>query len=440
MLTSIIFTYNHENSIAKCIDSILEQKTTYPYEIHIWDDCSTDKTSEICRKYAAQYPDKIKLTVQKKNTFCGPYLEMQSLAAIKAIKTPYFCIIDGDDYWCDESKIQIALDFLEAHPEYNGFAHDTLQVEVGNNTERSYIHDSLKIDTIKNPVTFSAKAPFFLTSSRIFRTGDYADKNILPIDYLFYYYHLSQGPIYYYDKIMAAYVVGENSTFAIQGTKMIQYLNSMFAYKLFLLFGIKEDKFCTEMQLKYGNTCGIGDKYYKKLQIAKKIFGVNWGWKIFMYTNFMPKFGRDCLNINYIYANRALVKKVADERVNDKQNLVKNKEKSQEELIRFMHQMEILYQKNKTVFISASAVIKIFDKVALTAIGLNEFQTIALLEKKYPEFREYIFKEYRTYKSVYPREKSKLKKYKKRYQRLLVTSILLLFTTIVSCAVLWSKI
>ena len=69
MLTSIIFTYNHDNSIAKCIDSILEQKTTYPYEIHIWDDCSTDKTSEICRKYAAQYPDKIKLTVQKKTHF-----------------------------------------------------------------------------------------------------------------------------------------------------------------------------------------------------------------------------------------------------------------------------------------------------------------------------------------------------------------------------------
>lgn len=439
MLTAIIFTYNHENSIAKCIESILEQKTTYSYEIHIWDDCSTDKTSDICRKYAAQYPGKIKLTVQKKNTFCGPYLEMQSLAAIKSIKTPYFSIIDGDDYWCDENKIQIALDFLELHSEYNGFAHDTLQIDIGNSKESSYIHECLKIDHIKNPVVFSAKAPFFLTSSRIFRTGDYADKDILPIDYLFFYYHLSQGPIYYYDKIMAAYVIGENSTFASQGTKIIQYLNSMFAYKLFLLFSAQQDSFCTEMQLKYGESCGVGQKYYKRLRFFKKIFGVNLGWKMFMYANFVPKFGRDCLNINYIYANRTQVKKVADNRFLNNRNIEEDKLKHRENLNNFLYQVKSLYQKNKTVSISDPAVIEIFDAVALTAIGLNDFQIIVSLEEKYPEFREYIFKEYRTYKTVYHKEKSKLKKYKKRYQRLLVITILLLVMTIVSCAVLWSK-
>lgn len=440
MLTAIIFTYNHEYSIAKCIESILEQKTKYPYEIHIWDDCSTDKTSAICRKYAEQYPDKIKLTVQKKNTFCGPYLEMQSLAAIKAIETRYFCIIDGDDYWCDENKIQIALDFLEAHLEYNGFAHDTLQVDVGNNTESSYIHDCLKIKNIKNPVIFSANAPFFLTSSRIFRTGDYKHKDILPIDYLFYYYHLSQGPIYYYDKIMAAYVIGNNSTFASQSTQMIQSLNSMFAYKLFLLFGPPQDKFCTEMQLKYGEGCGVGDKYYRRLLVFKKIFGVNWGWKMFMYTNFVPIFGRDCLNINYIYANRVQVKKNVDTRANDKQDTVKRKRKCQQEINKFLRQVEALYRKNKRVSIYAPEAIKIFDAVALTAIGANDFQIIASLEEKYPEFREYILKEYKTYKTVYPQAKSKLKKYKKRYQRLLVVAILLMLMTIVSYAILWSKI
>lgn len=439
MLTSIIFTYNHESSIAKCIKSILEQKTTYPYEIHIWDDCSTDKTSDICRKYAAQYPGKIKLTVQKKNTFCGPYLEMQSLAAIKAVKTRYFCVIDGDDYWCDENKIQIALDFLESHPEYNGFAHDTLQVDVGSGSERSYIHDCLKKGRIENPVTFSSEAPFFLTSSRIFRTCDYADRDILPIDYLFYYYHLKKGPIYYYDKVMAAYVIGNNSTFASQGTNMIQYLNSMFSYKLFLLFGEEEDKFCTEMMLKYGVGCGVGDKYYKRLLFFKKIFGVNLGWKLFMYANFVPKFGRDCLNINYIYANRTHVKNVADKRSVDKQNSEKDMMQRKEELNRFLHQIDKIFQKNSSVSIYDPEVSKAFDAVALTAVGMNDFKTVAMLEEKYPEFREYIFNEYRSYKTIYYKEKRKLKKYKKRYQRLLITSILLMITTIVSCAMLWSN-
>lgn len=159
LLTAIIFTYNHNDTIAKCIESLVNQKTSYPYEIHIWDDASIDGTSDICRKYAAQYPEKIKLIVQEKNTFCGPYCEMQSFAAIKSIRTPYFCIIDGDDCWCDENKIQIALDFLENHPEYVGFAHDTLQVNKYDNTIHSYVHDLLKQD-IQNPVVLCGGGVF----------------------------------------------------------------------------------------------------------------------------------------------------------------------------------------------------------------------------------------------------------------------------------------
>ena len=440
MLTSIIFTYNHEGSIAKCIDSILEQKTTYPYEIHIWDDCSTDNTSDICRKYAAQYPDRIKLTVQKKNTFCGPYLEMQSLAAIKAIKTRYFCIIDGDDYWCDENKIQIALDFLESHPEYNGFAHDTLYIDYNNNLNGSYIHDALKIDKIENPVKFNSKAPFFLTSSRIFRTGDYAEKNILPVDYLIYYYYFSKGPIFYYDKIMAVYTIGVNSTFANQSNDIMKYLNGMFPYRLFLLLGKKEDSFCTEMQLKYGKFVGIGDKYYKRLIFIKKIFGIDLGWKIFMYINFVPKFGIDCLNINYIYANRAMAKKIADKRAEDKQNIEKNKIKQREELIKIINKIELFYKNNKEVSIYDDNLINIFDSAALISMELDDFNSIEMLEKKYPEFNKYIFKKYKLYKITNIKEKNKIKKYKKRYQYLIIISSILLTLIVLLGAVLWSTI
>lgn len=433
MLTAIIFTYNHEKSIAKCIESILHQKTTYPYEIHIWDDCSTDKTSNICRKYAKQYPDKIKLTVQKKNTFCGPYLEMQSLAAIKAIKTKYFCVIDGDDYWCDNNKIQIALDFLETHPKYQGFAHDTIQVDCQSNTESSYVHDCLKIAKIKNPVKFGVDAPFFLTSSRIFRTTDYADKDVLPIDYLFYYYNLSKGPIYYYDKCMAAYVIGENSTFANQGTKMIQYLNSMFAYKLFLLFGPSKDEFCTKMQLKYGMASGVGKKYYNRLIFLKKIFGINLGWKLFMYLNFVPKFGRDCLNINYIYANRKKVKEIADSRSDTSQE-------TQKTLSKIIHKLDNLYHKNKNIDIYSQKTVQIFDALALSLIGKDDFKLIASIEEKYPELREYVFKEFRAYKTVFPVLEKKVKKYRKRAKRFLILSVILMFTTILLSIFLWSKI
>lgn len=48
-------TYNGEKYIREQIDSIIGQ--TYPiYELIIQDDCSTDRTVDICKEYAARYP------------------------------------------------------------------------------------------------------------------------------------------------------------------------------------------------------------------------------------------------------------------------------------------------------------------------------------------------------------------------------------------------
>ena len=307
LLTAIIFTYNHNISIAKCIESHLNQKTTYNYEIRIYDDCSNDGTTEICREYAKKYPEKIRLIVQKENTFCGSYMKMQSYDAICHIDTKYFCIIDGDDYWCNENKIQIALDFLEKNPEYIGWAHDTAVLTPVE--RKSYIHDDLKLN-IQNPVTFSADAPFFLTSSRIFRTSDYKEKHILPIDYLFYYYHFLKGPIYYHDEIMAVYVLGAQSTFANNFDKN---LNSMFAYKLSKLFDFKQDEFCTEKLKWYDVTNKVGLKNYNKLLFLKKIFGVRFGWHVWFFLTFVKKYGLDSMNINFVYSSRKKTKNNVDE-------------------------------------------------------------------------------------------------------------------------------
>lgn len=310
-LTAILFTYNHHDTIARCIESLLYQNTEYSYEIHIWDDCSIDGTSEICRRYAEKYSDKIRLFLQKKNTFLNSDLGLQSYAAISNIKSDYFCVIDGDDYWCDESKIQTALDFLEAHPEYIGFAHDTLQVDKNSCTSQSYINTLLKMK-ISNPVTFSADAPFFLTSSRIFRTSGYHHKNILPIDYLLYYYHLSKGPIYYCDKIMAAYVIGENNTFANLDGKICD-LNSMFPYKLSKMFDFQHDEFCTAMLKKYDDANSVGETRYKTLCLLKRIFGVKYGWHIWFYLTFVFQYGIESTNINFVYS-RSRAKSRSDER------------------------------------------------------------------------------------------------------------------------------
>ena len=50
-------TYNHERYLARAIESVLEQRTTFGVELVLGEDCSTDSTREICKAYAARYPE-----------------------------------------------------------------------------------------------------------------------------------------------------------------------------------------------------------------------------------------------------------------------------------------------------------------------------------------------------------------------------------------------
>lgn len=310
LLTVIIYTYNHAYSIEDCIKSVFEQKTDYPFVINIWDDCSTDGTSDICKSYSRKYPDKIKCIVQKKNTFTGSYKKMQSRYAMKSVKTKYWCAIDGDDRWCNENKIQMALDFLENNPEYIGYAHDTTIYNAYKKESRSHVHDVMKYDLKDgDKCELKGDAPFFLISSRIFRTTDYAQKFILPIDYLVYYYHFSKGSIYYHDEQMAVYNITNQSTFA---KKPNPYLVFIQAYNIMKMLNFEADDIASAKIKRNCNAFMDNENVYNRLCKLKEIFGVKWGWHVWALLTCVPHLGFECLNRYFIYKNRKATKKEAD--------------------------------------------------------------------------------------------------------------------------------
>ena len=57
MLSVIMTTYNHERYIAKAIESVLRQQTTFRVEIVVGEDCSTDRTLNIARDYQSMSPE-----------------------------------------------------------------------------------------------------------------------------------------------------------------------------------------------------------------------------------------------------------------------------------------------------------------------------------------------------------------------------------------------
>ena len=81
-ISVVIITLNVENTITRCIDSILEVAD----EILVVDSFSTDRTEEICRQYNTNF---------LKNPFEG--FRQQKNWAIAQAKYDYILSIDADE-------------------------------------------------------------------------------------------------------------------------------------------------------------------------------------------------------------------------------------------------------------------------------------------------------------------------------------------------------
>lgn len=109
----VMVTYNQEKYIAKAIESVLIQKTTFPFLIIIGEDFSTDRTRLICKQYANRFPDKILLLENETNY--GLVRNYKRLFDVCTAK--YIAILEGDDYWIDENKLQKQKEILDSDTE-----------------------------------------------------------------------------------------------------------------------------------------------------------------------------------------------------------------------------------------------------------------------------------------------------------------------------------
>lgn len=98
----LMATYNGEKYVAQQIDSILAQKGVET-NIIISDDCSSDGTAEIIKKYHEIYGDRVKYSINEKNkNFTYNFLDM-------IFSCPddyeYYSLSDQDDVWLEDKLI-----------------------------------------------------------------------------------------------------------------------------------------------------------------------------------------------------------------------------------------------------------------------------------------------------------------------------------------------
>ena len=123
LVTVSVTTYQHGAYIQECLDGILMQKTSFPFEVIVGEDGSVDDTAEICKQYADKYPNKIRLFLRDRTIshYINEFGKDRMLnATFQRMHTrgKYYAACEGDDYWLDPYKLQKQVDFLEANPGY----------------------------------------------------------------------------------------------------------------------------------------------------------------------------------------------------------------------------------------------------------------------------------------------------------------------------------
>lgn len=167
LVSVLMITYNHEEYIARAIEGVLAQRTDFPFELIIGEDCSTDSTGKIAREYAQRFPDVIKLIASTQNV--GGH--ENSHRTQRAARGKYFAWCEGDDYWHDPRKLAIQADFLERNPDY-GYVfsdYDVLHVKDGTRIESFLRHTNYPVVEQRTVADFALDRHGVLTCTVMMR-------------------------------------------------------------------------------------------------------------------------------------------------------------------------------------------------------------------------------------------------------------------------------
>ena len=254
-----ITTYNLEQFIAQALESILMQKTSFPFKIIVADDCSTDNTLSILNEYEGKYPDVIKVLPSEKNL--GSLANSNRL--FDGLDAEYFSFLDGDDYWLDETRLQRQVDFLDAHREYSMCGGNTQYMREGALCERMIspgeLNKSYSFDDYVR-----GDMPFIHTSSLVVRNtiiskglphhyfdavGSFEECALRGEDFR-RVIHLQRGPVFLMDGLFSVYRIHGKGLWQ-SSSPFKKQMEGAISYNFYgKFFGEENDRFFKKQAIK----------------------------------------------------------------------------------------------------------------------------------------------------------------------------------------------
>ena len=223
VVSVVCITYNHEAFIAEAIEGFLIQETTFPIEILIHDDASTDRTPEIIRSYQSKHPDLIKPILQVKNQYSlRGFGFLGDLFAIAQGK--HIALCEGDDYWTDPLKLQKQVDFLESDPNIVIVGHRVKYLNNKNQNSQEYI--SAEEKEVGNVIDI-LKRNYLPTASVILRRSAMPDlswlieiiQDLKQGDWPLFVFTAQNGKILFLNEVLAVYRVHGTSVWSSLSAK-----------------------------------------------------------------------------------------------------------------------------------------------------------------------------------------------------------------------------
>lgn len=199
-------TYNHENFIRDAIEGFLMQETTFPVEIFIHDDASTDRTAEIIKEYADKYPKLFWTVLQSENQWAKGNRRILFDYHTKQ-RGEFIALCEGDDYWTAKDKLQNQVEILLKDPSINLVFHNAWAKHVDSRRDffLNYSIDKKRFDLID----IITREWFMATSSVVHRKHIQIPPHIANFaiagDRLIHIYSCLCGDAVYYDSVCSVY-------------------------------------------------------------------------------------------------------------------------------------------------------------------------------------------------------------------------------------------
>lgn len=113
LVSVVMLAYRHERFLEEAIEGVAFQQSDFPFELIVGEDCSPDGTRDVALALQRKYPGMIRLLTSDANV--GGKANLARCLAVA--RGAYIAICEGDDYWCDPSKLMRQMTVFRTTPD-----------------------------------------------------------------------------------------------------------------------------------------------------------------------------------------------------------------------------------------------------------------------------------------------------------------------------------